>query len=243
MRWTTSAAAGLLALGGLVALPAPSAVAYACSNNGNFFDAFTYDPLPSGHTLRGVSSYLVARPSSICSNPRVGDFSSSWSMWAGGAASNYVQAGFMKLVANGRTDQFAEENSGPGFHRVFAGGHSLDGDVVQFSVHYTSGDGCPSGVQRCAVSYRNGLLFQRTSFDPVTTWPPPFTAQHSAETSNSATDVPGSAAANTQFTGMQYFDGNGSAIKQPCNMKAVVDIPSRWDQATQACDQRSVWTK
>lgn len=232
----------LVVICSIAASPGPVAFAGPCGDTGNYFDGFYYDPVPSGHVMRGSRATITARASTQCSGTT--NFSTSWTMWEGGNdGQHYVQAGFMKITSHGYTEAFSEFNNGTGFTRYYRGVQVTDGTTAQFQTIYdfNSSAGCPV-TAHCAYTYYGLNRLQRTTFDP-TTWSSPYYNEVFGETSNIEANIPGTPTTPTSFTGISFFDGNQVLISQPCGMSTRLSIPSRWAQDSPACDQRRVWTK
>jgi hypothetical protein len=93
-RATITLCAVLSVLAGPLVGAEPASAA-ACGSSGNYYDGYYY-PNNSSERFEGASTYLVVRPSGLCSTDSsiITNFSNSWSMIAGQGACEWAQSGF-----------------------------------------------------------------------------------------------------------------------------------------------------
>lgn len=221
-----------------------TAASSTCGTRGNYFDGMFYNPQDAGHVTRGVTGFLLVRPSASCTTDTgMFNFTNAWTLLSGASGGEHVQSGFIRKTSTSFTENFSQAvRGGTDIETKYVGTQLLEGERNQYEQAIWTNSLC-SHSSRCAFSYAKGSLILISNWDPLTSWNGPFNVQYASETGYRESDVPGRATNKTEYTGLKYFTGENStgAVTQPCGVTTRIDS-SRWSQDRPACDQLRTWT-
>ena len=190
--------------------------------------------------VEGSSSYIITRTAALCTTDKNGgtNFSTAWNMVYAGQG--YAQAGTMYRYGASCIYAWSEQ--------------SLNGTFTDYNSGCT-GAGATHAYRNLFVitngvyhiqSSVDGKNIHTTSWDPLSYWTVPYQVAFTGETWYSASDVPGTSGAKTNFTamGVQRFSDN--SLVTSCGNVALAAYKyagaSRYSTNDTSCSYVSVWT-
>jgi hypothetical protein len=153
----------------------------------------------------------------------------------------YAQSGTMYRWGYGScVKRWAEQAAtGPDWADYYLGGCSSVGDIRRYRQELVY-DG--SWHVR---SYMDTTVIRQSSFNPLSTWTTPYGVQFEAETTYTASNVPGVQTYKQEYTAMQVQNWAGDGWVSACGNTSLspVNESSRYDRDKPDCDYIRTWTK
>jgi hypothetical protein len=228
-------------------IPQVPATAVACVSGSasNYFSGFQTESRLSGQpTYEGSSASIYARTQSICDTGAY-DFNTTWSMIAPNSSSGivgHVQVGFFRNLGT-CTYFFTEyqESASDTFHRTI---HTSYGCIPEGHVNKMWNQYYPStGLERMNVDTTN---MATTPFGIYSAWTQPFDVVFSGETTNLATNVPGTTSVPVTINNMmvqRYTDDVfTSSIPSPSSWGGNYPYPCRYSLSPMSGGAFTLWT-
>jgi hypothetical protein len=196
----------------------------------------------------GVGAMMRVEFGNICqtdSNANV-NTSSTWDMVVGHDFQGWAQSGIILRPGYSCWPWWAED--------VIPGEQNVDwyngGCAVQSTTHHVYQQLVTVNGSYAIRSNVDGIVIHQTEFNPFTSWALPFQVQFAGETHHDNSDIPGYAAAPTDFSTMQVqnaYNNNWYGTCDPnwgANLgKTAPGVPApRYSDDALACDHVRTWT-
>lgn len=227
---------------GLAAVPASAqAASYTCGTRSNYFDGRYQDASRTSDRFEGSSAYIVIRSAGLCNTDtdRINNFSNAWSAISGQSVCQVAQSGYERGGGNASFRHFAQiALSCPQITTVY-GGNLVVSDVGgRHTYRSLFNTGCS-----CLVSTVDTSTFLMSNFNPYSQWTYPFSAQFLGEVGYRESDVPGSASAHAQFTGIGgQLSSNHQLVAMPCDLTTKNNNPNVWHLQFNTCENFEIWS-
>jgi hypothetical protein len=226
----------------LQAIESPAANAAACGTKSNYHDGY-YQFGASPVQLEGASAWITDQGGYVLCTTDTNEgtnLSTSWTMVVSGNGSGWAQSGTMYRWGKGSCvkhwAQQAQNSSSWGDY--YAAGCSAVGETDQYWQQLVFVNGAWH-----VRSNMNTTIIRESSFNPLTSWTTPYGVEFDAETTYTASTVPGRVSAKQNYTSMQVQAWSDDSWMTTCGNTSLHGA-SDWSQYSfdmPGCDNVRTW--
>jgi hypothetical protein len=179
----------------------------------------------------------------ICQTDKTAyNLSTTWTMVFSGdtPATGWAQSGIMLKYGYSCWLWWSQQHNGAELHDWYNGGCATQGTTHHVWQQLVS---CPTYTY-CVRSNVDYTVIHQSDFNLLNSWPQPRQVAYSGETYHDASDIPGYAAAPTDFSSMQIQSGYNFAFYDTCGNAYLGKTPpvARYSTSAPACDHVRTWT-